>query len=180
MEYFYGMRYPLTTMEDYIKKNWAIDATLGGLIIGRTHDEGGIYFWVKKDGFYVLEGEVEGYEYIINFGATNYYSKITDRFHQHDQHKRDFVDYDPPSHIKLLDTRHNLEPRFLLFDFGGFSIINKYSTKGYLNSIDEMNKAVTFEVIEENSARYRHNDNKEIKVMYYDILEGYIPAPKNS
>ena len=74
-------------MEDYINKGWAIDATYGGLIIGRSHDEGGIYFWVKKDGYYVLEGEVEGYEYIMNFGATNHYSKITNRFHQHDLHK---------------------------------------------------------------------------------------------
>lgn len=167
-------------MEDYINKGCAIDATYGGLIIGRSHEEGGIYFWVKKENYYVLKGEVEGYEYIMNFGATNYYSKITDRFHQHDLHKHNFVEYEPPSHIKLLDTRHNFEPKFLLFDFGGFSIINKYSTKGYLNTIDEMNKAVTFEVIGDQLAKYRHHNNKAIEVKFYDTIEGYIPARQNS
>lgn len=179
MSYFYKMRYPLKTMEDYIKKGLAIDATMGGLIIGRSHDEGGIYFWVKENDHYVLDGEVEGFEYILNFGATNYYSKITDRFHQHGEHKHDFVAYNPPSHIKILDTIHPIEPRFLLFDCGGFSIINKYSTKGYLDTIDEMNKAVTFEVVGDKLAKYVLHYDKEIEVKFYNIVEGYIPSTKN-
>jgi len=175
--YYYGMKYPLTTMDNYKKEGRAIDATLGGLILGRSHDEGGIYFWVIRDDFYVLEGEVEGFEFILNFGATGYYSKSTDRFHKHDRHKTDFINYDPPSHIKVLDTRHSIEPKFLLFDSGGFSIINKHSTKGYLNTLDEMNKAVTFEVIGEKLAKYVHNSEKIIEVKFYDTVEGYFPRP---
>ena len=166
-------------MEDYIKRGWAIDATMGGLILGRSHYEGGIYFWVKENDHYTLDGEVEGFEYILNFGATKYYSKITDRFHQHDKHKHDFIDYNPPAHIKILDTRNTVEPKFLLFDSGGFSIINKYSTKGYLETIDEMNKAVTFEVVGDKLAKYVHHHDKEIEVKFYDTLEGYIPSPND-
>lgn len=172
--YYYKMKYSLATMEEYLKNGKAIDATKGGLILGRSHDEGGIYFWIKEDDYYVLEGEVEGYEYIMNFGATKYYSKSCERFHQYENHKHDFVEYIPSSDITLLDTRHGVEPKFLLFDDNGFSIINKYSTKGYLNTIDQMNKAVTYEIIGENLAQYCYNQNEKIEIKFYDTLEGYI------
>ena len=68
--YYYKMKYSLAQMEEYLQTGKAIDATMGGLILGRSHDEGGIYFWVKENDYYILEGEVEGYEYILNFGAT--------------------------------------------------------------------------------------------------------------
>ena len=159
MQYFYGMRYSLNEMDELIKKGLAIDGTLGGLILGRSHDDGGIYFWTKEDSFYVLKGEVEGFEYILNFGATKYYSKITDRFHCYDEHKNDFVEYIPPAGIKILDTRTDFEPKFLLFDFDDFSIINKYSTKGYLKTIDTMNRTVTFEIIGDKLAKYVINES---------------------
>lgn len=173
--YYYGMKYSTATMENYMAEGKAIDATLGGLILGRSHNQGGIYFWVKKEESYVLEGEVEGFEYILNFGATNYYSKSMHWFHKYEEHKHDFKEYTPPSHIKLLDTRQAIDAKFLLFDIGGFSIINKYSTKGYLNTIDQMNKAVTFKVVKENLAEYVHHSNEDIEVKFYDQYEGYLP-----
>lgn len=173
--YYYGMKYSLETMKSFKDEGRAIDATLGGLVLGRSHSQGGIYFWVKKENFYVLEGEVEGYEYILNFGATNYYSKSTDRFHKYEEHKHDFKEYEPPTHIKLLDTRQPIDAKFLLFEIGGFSIINKYSTKGYLNTIDQMNKTVTFKIVKENLAEYVHHNDEVIEVRFYDQYEGYIP-----
>jgi hypothetical protein len=168
------MEYSLEKMDEYLKNGMAIDATMGGLILGDSHDDGGIYFWVKRGNVYVLEGEVEGFEYIINQGATYCFSNITDRFHQAELHKHDFVDYEPDLNIKLLDTTSLKKPKFLLFDSGGFSIVNKWSTKGYLKTIDEMNKAVTFEKIDKKNARLVHNSNEPIEIYFYDNYEGYI------
>lgn len=169
------MEYSLEKMNEYLKNGLAIDATMGGLILGKSHDNGGIYFWVKRGEVFVLEGEVEGFEFVMNQGATHYFSKTTDRFHQPELHKHEFIDYEPDRNIKLLDTRSLKFPKFLLFNSGGFSIINKWSTKGYLNTLNEMNKAVTFENIDEKNARLVHNSNKPIEIYYYEKYEGYIP-----
>lgn len=178
--YYYKMKYSLAQMEEYLNKGRAINANMGGLILGRSHDDGGIYFWVKKGDYYILEGEVEGYEYILNFGATNFFTESTKRFHQSENHKHNFEEYLPSSNIKTLDTRNDPEPKFLLFDYNSFSIINKHSTRGYLNSIDQMNKAVTYEVINENSARLCFNHTERIEIKFYDNLEDYVDFEKTN
>lgn len=168
------MKYSVEKMQEYISEDRAIDATLGGLILGRTHDEGGIYFWTKQGDYYSLEGEVEGFEYILNFGATSFFKESSKRFHQSKKHKQNFEEYLPLPHIKVLDTRHDIEPKFLLLDDNEFSIINKHSTKGYLNTIDEMNKAITYKLVGKNFAERIFNRTGRIGIKFYDELEDYV------
>lgn len=78
------MKRSIEPLEEMMKNNQAIDATYGGLVMGNSHDDGGMYFWVKSGDFYVLEGELEGFKFILNFGATNYFMNATDRFHRPD------------------------------------------------------------------------------------------------
>ena len=172
--YYYKMKYSVAQMQEYINQGRSIDATLGGLILGRSHDEGGIYFWTKQDDYYSLEGEVEGYEYILNFGATSFFKESSKRFHQYEKHIQNFEEYLPLPHIKVLDTRHEKEPKFLLLDDNAFSIINKHSTKGYLNTIDEMNRVITYKLVDENLAERIFNRTERIEIKFYDEFEGYI------
>ncbi|WP_140508705.1 hypothetical protein [Flavobacterium pectinovorum] len=172
--YYYKMKLSLEQMEEYVNNGRAIDATMGGLILGRSHDDGGIYFWVKKGNYYSLEGEVEGYEYILNFGATDFFEESSKRFHQYEKHKGDFEEYFPISHIKILDTRREIEPKFLLFDDNKFSIINKFSAKGYLETIDKMNKAITYKIIGDNLAERIFHNTDQIEIKFYDELEGFV------
>lgn len=178
--YYYKMKFSLAQMKEYVNEGRAIDATMGGLILGRSHDEGGIYFWLKKGDYYSLEGEVEGYEYILNFGATDFFKESSKRFHQYEKHKGSFEEYLPMSHIKILDTRREIEAKFLLFDDNEFSIINKYSTKGYLETIDNMNKTVTYKIVEENLAERIFNNTDPIEIKFYDELEGYIQIDQSN
>lgn len=120
---YYKQKYSLAQINEYLKTGKAIDATMGGLILGRSHSEGGIYFLVKENDNYVLEGEVEGYEYIMNYGATLFFSETNQRFHQNQKNVFSFNEYSPDPDIKILDTRHNVHPKFLLFDDNEFSII---------------------------------------------------------
>src|ERR1700754_1304975 len=111
-DHFYGMRFPIKTMSEYKEKGWAIEATNGGLVIGRSHTEGGIYIWVRRKEYYVLEAEMEGYEYILNMGATHYYKEISQTFHQYQEHKKlGFTTYEPPLGIMTLDAQHVMEPK---------------------------------------------------------------------
>ena len=175
MSHFYGMRFSVKTMLEYKDKGWAIEATKGGLVIGRSHDEGGIYIWVLRDTHYVLEAEVEGYEYILNLGATHYFKDMSHTFHRYYEHKKmGFVPYDPSLNIMTLDTRNSMEPKYLLFDTGGFSVVNKYSTRGYLQTLDIMNRSVSFESIGNNQARLVHNSTEPIEVRFFNESQGYI------
>lgn len=172
------MKWSEEIVKKKINSGLAIDATYGGLILGRSHNEGGIYFWIREKNDYVLEGEVEGYEYILNFGATKYYKKISDRFHQHDLHEKfGFDNYQPDESIMLLDCRGK-ERIHLIFEVGGFAIINKYSTRGYLHTLDKMNRAVTFKKISDKTATFVHNSNEPIEVSFFGKVEGYIPPPQ--
>ena len=175
MIHYYKMERSIEEMDKLIENNQAINATFGGLVMGDSHDDGGIYFWIKKGNSYVLEGELEGFEFILNFGATNYFQKATERFHQPDLHKPDFSEYTPDQEIKLIDTRSLKYLKYLIFESGGFSIINKYSTKGYLKTLDRLNKATSFEKVDEKTAKLVHHLNEDIEIYYYSEYEGYLP-----
>lgn len=173
------MRFPIKTMKDYEKKGWAIQATMGGLVLGRSHDEGGIFVWIKNGNHYVLEAEIEGYEYILNPGAACYYKKIFPEFNKPYEHKYlGSPSYDPPAHITLLDTQHPMEPKFLLFELGHFAIINKYSSSGYLDTLDKMNKAVTYKFITADQAQVVVNSREIIIKRFFDQEEGFIAPPQ--
>lgn len=168
------MRYSLKTMQDYVQKGWAIDATMGGLVMGRSHDEGGVFIWVKRGNDYVLEAEVEGFEYILNLGATHFFREYSKVFHQPEKHKSlGNIQYSPPAHIRILDTTHSVEPKYLLFDTGGFSVINKYSTFGYLETLDKMNRAVTFKDIGNNHADLLFHSKEAIEIKFFNEIQGY-------
>lgn len=159
--YFYDMFFSLSTMNEYVTKGWAINGTTGGLILGPSHDEGGIMMWqrtTESDG-YRLKGEIEGYEYILNPGASHCYRNIFSSINKHDEHEHeDWEEYTIPEHISIMDTRRTGEPKFILLD-ANFSIVNKYSTKCYLNTIERMNIARSFEML----------DDKILKIVYADL-----------
>ena len=177
-EYFYGMKFPLSTMNGFVECGLAIDATFGGLVIGRSHEEGGILIWVKRDTHYVLEAEMEGYEFILNAGANYYFSKSMKTFHKYELHKTTtFEEYVPNDKITVLDTRTNDEPKYLLFESGGFAVINKYSTKGFLESLNKMNNSIAFEKIDDLTIKTAKLAYENIEVKFYNEIIGYFPAP---
>jgi len=118
----------------------------------------------------VLTGEVEGFEFILNAGATHYYSNSTEIFHKYDLHKTiQFLEYKPPIHIKIIDARSSFEAKHLLFDEDDFAIINKYSAKGYLETLNKMNNAISLEIID-----FEAKNAKIIKQNFEDIFFGLI------
>ncbi len=174
MIHYYKMKRTIEEMNDFISNNQAIDATYGGLVLGKSHDDGGIYFWVKRGEYYVLEGELEGLEFILNLGANDYFKNAIERFHQPKLHELDYSNYEPDNKIKVLDTRKLNYPNYLLFETGGFAIINKFSTKGYLNTLNQMNNSTSFDRVGENSAKLVHHIKKPVDIYYYDKYEGTI------
>lgn len=166
--YFYDMFFSLSTMEEYLKKGWAINGTKGGIILGPSHDDGGIKMWQRttEGNGYRLKGEVEGYEYILNPGASHCFDNIFSSINKYGEHKHDnWEDYEIPENITFMDTRRAVEPKFILLD-ATFSIVNKFSTKCYLQTIEQMNYARS----------YKQLDEKTLSIVYVDLN----PIPINN
>lgn len=176
--YFYDMRLNAADMERYVKSGLAVHARSGGLLVGRSHEEGGILFWIKDGNDYVLKGEVEGYEYILNGGASSYFSEYLGLFNNHVEHAVDtFKIYLPDPIVSIIDTREDEEAKFLLFDHQDFWIVNKHSTKGFLKTLNEMNRAITLKPINSKEAILMKNTNSDIPIYFYDKYLGCFPRP---
>ncbi|WP_159018038.1 hypothetical protein [Algibacter sp. L3A6] len=130
-------------INNLISKNDFIDGRDGGLVLGNSHENGGIFFLYQfPEGFRVF-GNIEGYEYIVNKESTDKNRYDLEKISDFD---RDFTDvfesYEIPKGIKIIDARkNNKESKYILLDVRGkFAIINKYSTKANLSKIDFLNK----------------------------------------
>ena len=60
-----------------------------------------------------------------------------------------FEEYIPDSNITIIDAKHPIyknRSKFIILDVnGGFSIINKYATQKYLNTLEKINQGLFWE-----------------------------------
>ena len=144
-DYYYQQTFNHTDIDKLISDNALIDARGGGMLLGPSHDSGGIYFLYESKGCFKLFGEVEGFEYVINRkSAIEYRQKIGEI----NNLERDFhPDFKYLLHNKLFKTINAISPdleeyksKFIILDnLGGFAIINKYSTAVHLDTIEKIN-----------------------------------------
>ena len=113
-----------------------------GLILGNTHSEGGIYFFIPEDEdgkMLIRAGEIEGGEYIT--------SRYTDNLHM--EKVKEFNSYTVDSgyivredyvNIKGL-TIYDLNTDKVLVFNRRISIINHCATKKFINELVELDKS---------------------------------------
>lgn len=58
--YNYQDEFSFDTIERFLKLDLAVDGTPGGLILGPSHDDGGIFVLIKKESCYVLGRSLSG------------------------------------------------------------------------------------------------------------------------
>lgn len=128
--------------------NCLISAIDGGLLLGPSHANGGIFMLYQYSERFRVIGEVEGYEYIVKAKAARRHS---DRISEIGNMKRDFYEdfFEYPIDINIqtinaISTNKDLcNSKFMVMDFqGGWSIVNKYSTSKYLTELDAINKGL--------------------------------------
>ncbi|MDM1366358.1 hypothetical protein HX017_15560 [Myroides marinus] len=130
-------------VQQLIDNEQFIDARKGGLLLGNFHFKGGVFFVYRfPEGFRVM-GEAEGWEYFLNWEASN---KYRPRIREINDYNRDqygsFKEYNIPENISIIDARLNdFESKYILCDpRGGFAIINKFSTQKHLQELEELNR----------------------------------------
>ncbi|GAB4043015.1 hypothetical protein [Spirosoma litoris] len=156
-------RYIYSEYIQYLVKNKLIVYPLeGGLVLGPSHDEGGIQIIGIEDREFVWLGEMEGLEYLFNAVCS---STVNEKLRaiNSDQpgHHFFFEEYKAPSDITVIDCRAILVNGQYIskwIGFGGYSqwIINKTSTKANLRLLHELNLKTW------NGGSFIQNNNTEV------------------
>jgi len=145
--HYYEQLFNFKEIDIFFKEDAIIDAKQGGILLGPSHDEGGICFLQECHGGFKVYGEVEGYEFIINRRSNESNCTKLELINNID---RDFFDdFKPYTFSKAILTINAASPdpdkykcKYIILDFkGGESVINKYSTKKYLEEINKINKS---------------------------------------
>lgn len=133
---------PFVKVETLVQSTefYTIDVRKGGLIIGRSHDDGGIWFAITSDtGVDVIFQELEGYEYIINGQSTASNITIIESINKYKE--LEFQAYTPPNNVTVIDVREfeQSNKQVLLILTNDQFIVNKYATKKHLAELEELN-----------------------------------------
>ena len=134
---------PDEKIKELFQKGLIISAHEGGLVIGRSHDDGNIYMIRQLYPEYRFEfcSNLEGGEYIISHKA---YLKYKERIEEINSYKQygDMVDLYDICKCNIILTQNEPVDKFLLIDYRGQFIVNKRATSKFLYEIDCINKCI--------------------------------------
>lgn len=128
--------------------NAIIDGSAGGMLVGNYHSKGGIPVLKKCEDaeMYLVSAEFEGWEYLLCPNALKnnieYLTKINLEFNGAAD---GFEEYEFSENISKINTfleNDNMmfRSKFLILEPGNFFIVNKFSTKKYIEELDALNK----------------------------------------
>lgn len=122
---------------------FAIDSRAGGLVLGRTHEEGGIesFRFFEDLQRFEFNANVENGEYIVNYAS---YKANENRFNEINQFKEMIPLIDSlkiTRKTRILNTHANPTDKLLFFDSRGTFIINKFATAKFFNEIEALNES---------------------------------------
>jgi hypothetical protein len=147
MIFVYRQFFSFSMADNLTSLNLTVDGNEGGLVLGNSHENGGIFMLARYSDGYRIIGEMEGYEYLVNTGATKHFNNRLLTINNSDRDKLFGFSADlftPSSTVLDCSTDNaSFKSKFILLDGrGGMSIVNKHSTLLYLSELEEMNDSV--------------------------------------
>lgn len=142
MKHYQGQILSKDFMETIANQGGFIDAKKGGLLLGNSHEFGGVIIVYQYGNDFEVMGEVEGWEFILNLeSSVKYRKRIGDINNITRDCYGDFREFKPSASTKIIDARskpfHN---KYILCDYrGDFAIINKYSTQKHIEELNIIN-----------------------------------------
>jgi hypothetical protein len=132
-------------IEKYKSLGLTVDGTKGGLLLGNSHENGGIQMLFKYSDGYRLRGEVEGKEYLVNSEASKLFASELRYISNIKRDEPIFMNREVDlTNITIIDCRVNnvtFSSKFLLVDeHDSWHIINMYSTIGHLHRLENINR----------------------------------------
>ncbi len=121
-----------------LKEGFAIDGRLGGYVVGRSHEEGGIKCFIETDEGFELIAEIEGGEYIINGGGAAEFEKELASLNALYDTESSLEEPVCISEYTCVYNTKGTQEKILWVSGGGF-IMNKYATRKYFQLIEKIN-----------------------------------------
>ncbi len=140
------------------KSMMIFDSTNGGLVLGKLHVEGGIHM-IKfnfKSLRYDYIGEMEGWEYLSSDLKSHEHKRKLIEINElkYGPLTAERTDFEIPTNCKLIDTK-NIEIAVIKISYHGNIIINRVSTKNYINQIIEVEKKFNPTISELNQCSFK-------------------------
>jgi hypothetical protein len=149
MQFDYNRQYfAHRQVEDFLEYGYAVDGSEGGIILGESHNNGGVKVLFEYDDGYRLVAEVEGGEYILNGGSS---CEFFEWLIHVNNPKQDKGKYEPIVDAKhnVIDCRPNVVgglQKFLVFDIRvRHFIVNKYSTSRHIEILNRLNSLIRYQ-----------------------------------
>lgn len=119
-----------------------VDGRQGGLIVGRSHSEGNIYFFIQNsDNSFTCQGNLQGGEYLINsYSAQKFYNNLIEINKQISYQDLNTIDKIEVTKSTIVLNTHG-EPEKLLWLDGGQFIVNHYATRHFFTYIEQINSS---------------------------------------
>ncbi len=140
-------------IQELLKYKLIVEAPRGGLVIGPSHDEGGIVMFKASNEFeneFEVVAEIEGWEFLANPFATAQYMEEFVNINQEMDGTLPFTPYEIPEDILILDAMPVMVAgvkvkKWILLGPKGQYVVNRHSTQKHLTWLHETNETTWFE-----------------------------------
>lgn len=130
-----GFKYSafITALKDGI----IVDGRSGGLVLGRTHEDSGIFLIQEVQDHFVFAAEMEGWEYLMCPQATE---KYFDRLNEinNDRHS-DLCEVRITEHTRIINTHALGHDKLIWMSNYNQFIVSRAATQRHFSELEEMN-----------------------------------------
>ncbi len=150
---YYKQKLSSTFVKELIDCSLAVDGTKGGLLLGAPHDYPdkrdvtcGIAVAVKDGIGFMIAGEFEGFEYMLNEGAASDLSMRHNDYNKDEDLEEVFEEYIPGKDIITIDLRldqglYKMKSKILVINsIDKILLANRCSSKKHLSLYNNLNK----------------------------------------
>lgn len=124
------------------------DGYLGGLILGRSHLEGGIHLlqYQSLTKKYTLAGEMEGWEFLSAPLTSQYYFNQFKNLNESviPKEMREKTQFEFPNNCPVINTEY-FQPSVLLISSRDHFIVNRFATEKHIETLIALNNEMNTE-----------------------------------
>ena len=124
-------------ISEMILIGFILDGRSGGLVLGRSHEEGNIYTITERDGKYECSACMEGGEYLINKRSSAENKSAIIKINTFNE-PHAFPPIELNNFVRIFNTSAEPNDKIILIEYGQF-IINKNATAKHLPEIEKIN-----------------------------------------
>lgn len=122
-----------------LDRNMIVDGRCRGLILGRSHEEDGIYTICGDNNSFLTNSSVEGGEYILNKQASETHRKELETINEYKEGINEFtLSFQFTPFMNILTCYCSPHDKMLWVEFDQF-IVNRAASQKYMERLNEIN-----------------------------------------